>query len=58
MIEDKQSFCQNLIANLFEKGISSCAAEFPEIKIKRQTFDHYLKRIYTLTQQYGIYTIE
>ena len=28
-------FFQNLIANLFEKGISPCTAEFLEIKIKR-----------------------
>ena len=29
-------FCQNLIANLFEKGISPCTAELPEVKIKSQ----------------------
>ena len=51
-------FCQNLIANLFEKGTSPCTAEFPEVKIKRQFIDHYLKGICNLTQQYGIYTIE
>ena len=51
-------FCNNLIANLFEQGISRCEAEFPEIKIKRQIVDHYLKRISNLTQQYGIYTKE
>ena len=50
-------FCQNLI-NSFEKGISPCAAEFPEVKIKRQIVDHYLRGIFTLTQQYGIYAIE
>ena len=27
-------FCLNLIANLFEKGISPCTAEFPEVRIK------------------------
>ena len=27
-------FCHNLIANIFEQGISPCKAEFPEIKIK------------------------
>ena len=36
-------FGQNLIANLFEKGISPCTAEFPEVKVKRQIIDHYLK---------------
>ena len=46
-------FCNNLIANLFEQGISPCRAEF-----KRQIVDHYLKGIYNLIQQYGIYTIE
>ena len=51
-------FYQNLIAILFEKGVSPCTAEFPEIKIKRQIIDHYLKRICNLTQHYGIYTIE
>ena len=33
-------------------------AELPERKFKRQIFDHYLKRISKITQQYGIYTIE
>ena len=33
-------FCHNLIANIFEQGISPCKAEFPEIKIKRQIVDH------------------
>ena len=51
-------FCHNLIVNIFEQGISPCKAEFPEIKIKRQIFDHYIKRISNLTQQYGIYTTE
>ena len=51
-------FCQNLIANLFEKGVSPCTAEVPEVKIKRQIIDHYLKGICNLTQQYGIYSIE
>ena len=51
-------FCQNLIAKLFERGISPCKAEFPEEKNKRQIIDHYLKGICNLTQQYGIYTIE
>ena len=52
------SLCQILVAKLFEKGISPCAADFPEVKIKRQIVDHYLKGICTLSQQYGIYTIE
>ena len=51
-------FCQKLIANLFEKGISPCTAEFPEVEIERQIIDHYLKGICNRTQQYGIYTIE
>ena len=33
-------------------------AEFPEVKIKRQIFDRYLKGICNLTNSYGIYTIE
>ena len=37
-------FCHNLIANIFEQGISPCKAEFPDIKIKRQIVDHYRKR--------------
>ena len=51
-------FCTNLISNLFKQGFGPCKAEFPEIKIKRQIVDHYLKGICNLTQQYGIYTIE
>ena len=51
-------FCQNLIAILFEKGGSPCTREFPDIKIKRQLLDHYLKDICSLTSQYGVYTIE
>ena len=60
LIEDKGQiqFCTNLIANVFEQGISPCKAEFPEIKIKRQIIDHYLKGICNLTQPYGIYIIE
>ena len=50
--------CKNLLLNLFEPGISPCKAEFPDVKIKRQIIDHYLKDICNLTQQYGIYTIE
>ena len=47
-------FCKNL----FEPGISPCKSEFPDIKIKRQIIEHHLKDICSLTQQYGIYTIE
>ena len=50
--------CKNLLLNLFEPGISPCKAEFPDVKIKRQIIDHYLKNICNLTQQYGIYTVE
>ena len=51
-------FCKNLLVNLFEPGISPCKSEFPDIKIKRQIIERYLKDICNLTQQYGIYTIE
>ena len=51
-------FCKNLLVNLFHTGISPCKAEFPDVKIKRQINEHYLKDICNLTQQYGIYTIE
>ena len=43
---------------MFEPGISPCKAKFPDVKIKRQIIEHYLKDICNLTQQYGIYTIE
>ena len=60
LTEDREQiqFCNILIANVFEQGISPCKAEFPEVKIKRQIFDPYLKEICNLTQPYGIYTIE
>ena len=51
-------FCKNLLVNLFELEISPCKAEFPDVKIKRQIIEHYLKDICNLTQQYGIYTIQ
>ena len=51
-------FCKNLLINLFKPGISPCKTEFPDVKIKRQTLEHYLKDISEITQQYGIYTIE
>ena len=47
-----------VIVSLFEPGISTYKAEFPDVKIKRQIIEHYLKDICNLTQQYGIYTIE
>ena len=55
---EQVQFCHNLIVNLFEKGISPCKQEFPEVQIKRQILDHYLKNICNITSQYGIYTIE
>ena len=51
-------FYRNLVANIFEKGISPCTAKFPEVKINGKIIDHYLKGICNITQQYGIYTIE
>ena len=51
-------FCKNLLVILFEPGISPCKSEFPDIKIKRQIIEHFLKDICNLTQQYGFYTIE
>ena len=54
----QHDFCKNLLVNLFEPAISPCKAEFPDVKIKRQIIEHYLKDIFNLTQQYGIYTRE
>ena len=54
----QHDFCKNLRVNLFEPGISPCKQEFPDVKIKRQIIEHYLKDICNLKQQYGIYTIE
>ena len=51
-------FCQSLITNLFERGNSPFKTKFPEVKIKRQIMDHYLKEICNIQQQYGIYYIE
>ena len=51
-------FCQILIANLFERANSPFKTEFPEIKIKRQIIDHYLKGICNIQQKYGIYYLE
>ena len=50
-------FCKNLLINLFEPGTSPCKTEFPDIRIRRQLLDHYVKDIAKITQQYGIYTI-
>ena len=54
----QHDFCKNLLLILFEPGLSPCKTEFPDVKIKRQIIEHYLKGICNLTQQYGIYTIE
>ena len=43
---------------MFERGISPYKAEFPEVKIKKQIIDHYLKGICNLTQHYGTHTID
>ena len=43
-------FCKNLRVNLFEPGISPYKVEFPDVKIKRQFIEHYLKDICNLTQ--------
>ena len=43
-------FCQNLIANLFEKETSPCTAKFPEVKIKKQIIYRYLKGKCNITQ--------
>ena len=51
-------FCQNLNVNSFEKGYSPCTKEFPDVKIKRQLLDLYLKGICNITSQYGKYTLE
>ena len=54
----QHDFCNIFLVNFFEPGISPCKAKFPDVKIKRQIIEHYLKDICNLTQQYGIYTIE
>ena len=51
-------FRYNLIGNLFEKGNSPCKQEFPEVIIKRQILDHYLKGICNITSYYGTFTFE
>ena len=48
----------NLIANLFKKIKSPCIQEFPEIKIKRQILDHYIKDDCNTISSYGIFVIE
>ena len=54
----QHDICKNLLVNLFEPGISPCKAKFPDVKIKRQIIEQYLKDICNFTQQYGVYTIE
>ena len=54
----KIQFCQNLIANLFERGNSPSTTELPDVKIRRQIIDYYPKGICKMAQQYGVYTIE
>ena len=55
---EQTKFCRNLLIILFEPGKSPCKTEFPDVKIKRQIIEHYLKDIWKITQQYAIYTIE
>ena len=50
--------CYNLIVKLFEKRNSTCKQKFPEVRMKRQILDHYLKDICNITSYYGIFTIE
>ena len=38
-------FCQNLIANLFERENKPFTTDFLEVKSKRQIVDHHLKGI-------------
>ena len=45
-------FRQNVIAKLFKNGKNPCTKEFPDVKIKREVLDHYLKGIWSLTSQY------
>ena len=54
----QQRQTKNLIVNFFEKGISPCKPEFPEVQIKRQSLDHYLKDICNIASPYGIFTIK
>ena len=48
----------NLIVNLCEKRNSPCTQEIPEVRIKRQVFEHYLKDIFKIISFYGIFRIE
>ena len=50
----QSKFCKNLLINLFEPGSSPCKEEFPDVKIKRQLIEHYIKDICKISQQYGI----
>ena len=55
-IRGQVQFCQSFIATVFGKGDSQCTREFPEVKIKRQLLDHYLKGMGNIRQQNGLYT--
>ena len=44
--------------SLFKKRISPCKQELPDMKIIRQTLDHYLPGISNITSFYGIFTFE
>ena len=48
----------NLVANLFKKGKSPCIQDFPEIRIKRQILDHYIKGDSNTNPSHGIFAIE
>ena len=41
-----------------KKRNSQCKQEFPEVRIKRQILDHYLKATCKITLYYGIFSIE
>ena len=47
-------FSKNLLINLFEPGISPCKTEFPDVRIRRQLINRYIKDIAKIIQQYGI----
>ena len=55
---EQTKICRNSLISLFEPGISPCKTELPDVEIKIQIIQHYLKDICKITQQYGIYTIE
>ena len=51
----QHDFCKNLLVNLFEPGISPCKAEFPDVKIKRQIIEHYLKYMQSNTTIWNLH---